>query len=617
MLKRYIQHIRSLKFARTALSAKITGMLLLLAIISQAQVTTGYIVKGGLDTGPFSGGVLIGTTSKINYALTEQRILIDEKPGILEGSWKDITGVIQTGSSLTKNSSDGWGNAGAASNSSLDILENGWLQYKVSSLSNTLAFGFSTSNTDAHYNTINYAVMIDAGQLYVYNQGQLMGNFGTVANNDFIRISRIGNILFYTKNGDIFFNQNVDIEQTIITDIALYSQGMALEIESSFVESATGCDNAIAFTGINTCMYNNVLSGSETWFSFVAEMGDIDIILTDNSVSHDIGTIDWYEGGGCGSLNYKGSVIQGNDGTISFIAANLIIGNKYYLRVIRNNNCINCTENINFDLCLRTYLASTCNPINNPCNLIQNPGFELGTIPVAEAGIRDNYADCWTTTPGGGGANTPDVMDILGPPGFVNCFPPGTGAVGIPNNYYSNGVVNLSSSNSTSTQTRYACMYPNEGIKGVLSPAATNKVYYMEFWGATSNCYTSYPATVTVRVGGQVVTAPVAGSGSPSPGAWSKNSLCFDLTGDNASSFSNIEMEYNAASNTNRRYFFDDFKVVQLADAGPDISMCSGSSTPIGPQCPISNSNVTYSWFPTAGLSNPNIANPTANPLWH
>ena len=240
MLKRYIQHIRSLILQPSRWKGGVIGMMLLLAAISQAQITTGYIVKGGPDTGPFSGGVLIGTTSKINYALTEQRILIDEKPGILEGSWKDVTGVNQSTTSLTKTAADGWGNAGAASNNILDTLQNGWIQYKINSLSDVFAFGLSANNLDAHYNSIDYAVMINAGQLQVYNQGLLVGNYGTVAVNDSIRIARIGNILFFTKNKEIFYNREVDAKQPIMSDVALYSQGMVFEIKSSFAEPCNG-----------------------------------------------------------------------------------------------------------------------------------------------------------------------------------------------------------------------------------------------------------------------------------------------------------------------------------------------------------------------------------------
>lgn len=48
------------------------------------------------------------------------------------------------------------------------------------------------------------------------------------------------------------------------------------------------------------------------------------------------------------------------------------------------------------------------------------------------------------------------------------------------------------------------------------------------------------------------------------------------------------------------------------ADGGPDVTLCFGGCSIIGvPAQP----NCTYSWTPTTGLSNPNIAQPTACPL--
>ncbi len=46
---------------------------------------------------------------------------------------------------------------------------------------------------------------------------------------------------------------------------------------------------------------------------------------------------------------------------------------------------------------------------------------------------------------------------------------------------------------------------------------------------------------------------------------------------------------------------------VPVANAGPDKSFCSGTSTTIG----INTGNYTYSWSPATGLSNPNIGVPT------
>lgn len=52
------------------------------------------------------------------------------------------------------------------------------------------------------------------------------------------------------------------------------------------------------------------------------------------------------------------------------------------------------------------------------------------------------------------------------------------------------------------------------------------------------------------------------------------------------------------------------------AEAGTPASICSGSSTTIGGSPTVTGNTgaVTYAWTPTTGLSNPGIANPTANP---
>jgi hypothetical protein len=47
------------------------------------------------------------------------------------------------------------------------------------------------------------------------------------------------------------------------------------------------------------------------------------------------------------------------------------------------------------------------------------------------------------------------------------------------------------------------------------------------------------------------------------------------------------------------------------ADAGSDVTICSGNSTTIGTSAV---SGYSYAWYPTTGLNNPNIAQPTASP---
>lgn len=217
-------------------------ILLLCTIISTNALLhaqgTSYVVKAKPDTGIVSGGVFIGWNSHLNVTANTSAILLGGTHGSTGGAWNDITGTTQTGNSLTKTAPTGWGNAGAASCDKLNSMENGWISYRVISLSNKIAFGFSNINTNANFESIKYAVMLDNGQLAVYNNGQFIGNFGTVTIDDSIHIERIANMLFYTKNKIVFFNQEVDIKQSLIIDVALYTNGTTFSIISSFSHTA-------------------------------------------------------------------------------------------------------------------------------------------------------------------------------------------------------------------------------------------------------------------------------------------------------------------------------------------------------------------------------------------
>lgn len=192
--------------------------------------STRYIVKGGPETEEFSGGVFIGWGATITGSGTTTYL---GGTGGTQTAWKDYAGVSQTGNVITKTASTGWGNAGAISFNQLKRLENGWVKYQVNNLTNTFKFGLSTSTT-TNYDSIQYAVMISAGQISVYNKALLKGNFGTAAINDNIHIERIGNVLFYTKNQIVFYNQEVDAKEVLQINVSLFTLGTAFQIESSF-----------------------------------------------------------------------------------------------------------------------------------------------------------------------------------------------------------------------------------------------------------------------------------------------------------------------------------------------------------------------------------------------
>lgn len=205
--------------------------LLLYTAVSVKAQSARSIVKRGKETGVFTGGVFIGWGARITGLGTTS--LSGDTDTITEVLWKEFTGIARTGSILTKTASAGWGNAGGASHNKIDTLENGWVDCKINNLQTIFAFGLSVTNPDAGFNSIKYAVMVDSGRLSVYNQGVLIGNYGSAALNDSIRMERIGNILFYTKNNIVFYNQEINAKQPLLIDIAIYTSGASVAIRTT------------------------------------------------------------------------------------------------------------------------------------------------------------------------------------------------------------------------------------------------------------------------------------------------------------------------------------------------------------------------------------------------
>jgi len=98
-----------------------------------------------------------------------------------------------------------------------------------------------------------------------------------------------------------------------------------------------------------------------------------------------------------------------------------------------------------------------------------------------------------------------------------------------------------------------------------------------------------------------------------SQNTWNDLGYCFTTPAGSTYDQVIIEAKRNTptASIHSAGHLVDEVKIAKVSDvveAGPNILGCGT----IGPSCAISGA--TYSWLPIAGLSNPNIANPFANP---
>jgi hypothetical protein len=137
-------------------------------------------------------------------------------------AWVDTVGVIVNGNSMTKNASNGWGNGGAASLES--ITGDGGVEFVVTQTDTYRMCGLSSTNTDADYASIEYAIHTRPnGVLQVYENGTAKGFFGTYQIGDRFMVERVGNTIVYKQNDVIFYTSLIPTDEALFVDCSIFN----------------------------------------------------------------------------------------------------------------------------------------------------------------------------------------------------------------------------------------------------------------------------------------------------------------------------------------------------------------------------------------------------------
>ena len=242
---------------------------------------------------------LISQTQKVNNQFPERLVRnnyddLGQLKSKLTGNgtqagFKDVTnGISITDNVITKN-----GGSGSSWNNGLATLGNfsrdGYLEYEVITTNNYYMVGLSSSNIDAHYSTLDFAIYARAGDLKVYESGADKGLFGTYDTGDILRLERIGNKIFYKKNGEIFYISTSNSSGSLLGDISIASNGVQIK-NLHIVDNSKGLQNVDYnynvrgwLTNINqdtqndndlfnfTLRYNNPTSGTALFNGNIAQ----------------------------------------------------------------------------------------------------------------------------------------------------------------------------------------------------------------------------------------------------------------------------------------------------------------------------------------------------------
>ncbi|MDR4497616.1 MAG: fibronectin type III domain-containing protein [Candidatus Scalindua sp.] len=169
--------------------------------------------------------------SSILISFVYSSVAYSAQATVIPINWVDTIGVNVKGNSITKTASAAWGNGGAASLES--FTGDGGVEF-VESAANASATGrpmcgLSSTNRDASYDTIEYAIYLrntgSVVQLQVYEKGTDKGTFGTYRVGDVFRVERIGRTIFYKRNGNTFYTSTTPTDLPLLVDTAIYNNG--------------------------------------------------------------------------------------------------------------------------------------------------------------------------------------------------------------------------------------------------------------------------------------------------------------------------------------------------------------------------------------------------------
>jgi hypothetical protein len=141
--------------------------------------------------------------------------------------WTALVGVTPSGNSLTKTTASGV-NSGAVSVQQI-ASGDGYVEITASETTSYRMFGFSNGDTDASYQDIDFGLdLTPGGTIYVFEKGANKGAFGSYATGDLLRMSVVGGVVRYSRNGSVFYTSTQAPAYPLLVDTWLYYVGATL-----------------------------------------------------------------------------------------------------------------------------------------------------------------------------------------------------------------------------------------------------------------------------------------------------------------------------------------------------------------------------------------------------
>lgn len=155
--------------------------------------------------------------------------------------WRDLLKVRQEGNKIISTYvGSTWGNSGLASVQQLPVGQNGWVEFVYTGGNTERMVGLSDNNTNAHYNTIDYAIYLSNPivnpNAKVYENGVIKYTIPIqVKVGDVIRIERTGTSVVYKINSATQYTSTVASNTILMADVSFnYPNSSVTGVRASF-----------------------------------------------------------------------------------------------------------------------------------------------------------------------------------------------------------------------------------------------------------------------------------------------------------------------------------------------------------------------------------------------
>ncbi|WP_299627680.1 DUF6443 domain-containing protein [uncultured Tenacibaculum sp.] len=246
---------------------------------------------------------LVSQTQQINDQISERIVKNNyDDLGQLESKlvgngtkdgYKDVTsGISISNNTITKTGATGWTHGLATQGT---ISGDGYVAFTAGTTNKNQMIGLSSSNIDASYVSIEYAIYLRSnGLVSVYESRSHKGYFGNYTTDDIFKVERIGNKVYYKRNDITFYVSQTTSSSSLLGDISLGQQGAKIK-DFKIVDNSKGLQKVDYkynvrgwLTNINEDVHND-----NDLFNFRIKYNDSDVELSKRLYNGNISQTSW------------------------------------------------------------------------------------------------------------------------------------------------------------------------------------------------------------------------------------------------------------------------------------------------------------------------------------